>query len=122
MNRFLRSFGCAVSGIVFTVRTQRHMRFHIGAAAVVFLLAALLGLQAVEWAIIVGISVLVMVLEIVNTAIEKTVDLHMPTVHPLAKAAKDAAAGAVLLAAIASVIIGVIILGPPLYKLLFHVS
>ncbi|WP_028561657.1 diacylglycerol kinase family protein [Paenibacillus pinihumi] len=120
MNRFLRSLGCAVSGILFTVRTQRHMKFHIGAAAAVFLLAALLGLSAVEWTIIVLISALVIALETVNTAIEKAVDLHMPNTHPLAKAAKDAAAGAVLIAAIASIIIGLIILGPPLFKFLFY--
>ena len=90
------------------------MQFHAGAAAAVMLLAALLRLQAGEWALLIGACVLVLSAELLNTAIEKAVDLSMPEQHPLARIAKDAAAGAVLVAAIGAALIGLLVLGPPL--------
>lgn len=90
------------------------MRFHLGAAAAVMLLAALLQLRALEWALLIGACALVLAAELLNTAIEKAVDLAMPERHPLAGVAKDAAAGAVLVAAIGAALIGLLVLGPPL--------
>ncbi len=90
------------------------MRFHVGAAAAVMLLAALLQLRAGDWALLIGACVLVLSAELLNTAIEKAVDLAMPEQHPLARVAKDAAAGAVLIAAIGAALIGLLVLGPPL--------
>ncbi len=117
MRRFARSVRLAWSGILYALRTERHMRIHIGMAAAALLLAALLGLGASEWAILILLCALVLSLETVNTAIEKAVDLSSPEVHPLAKAAKDVAAGAVLIAAIAAVVIGCLLFGPPLLRL-----
>lgn len=118
MRRFARSVRLAWSGILYVLRTEPHMRIHIAAGAGAMLLAALLGLSADEWAILIVLCALVLSLETVNTAIERAIDLSSPEVHPLAKAAKDAAAGAVLLAALAAVVIGCLLFGPPLLKLL----
>ena len=79
--------------------------------------AAWLRITALEWAVLVLAMALVLVLEALNTAVELTVTLASPERHPLAKAAKDVAAGMVLIAAIASVVVGVVILGPRLIGL-----
>jgi len=118
MRRFIRSFRHACLGIVYTVRKERNMRFHLWAAAAVMLIAALLRLQPLEWAMLIGACALVLTAELINTAIEKAVDLAMPQFHPLARIAKDAAAGAVLAAAICAALIGLLVLGPRLLALL----
>jgi len=119
MRTFLRSAALAWAGICFAFRTQRHMRYHGVAAVLVCCLGLIVSLNRAEWAIIMIAIALVMSLELVNTAIEQAVDLASPDIHPLAKAAKDAAAGAVLLAAAGAVVIGLLILGPPLWRLIF---
>lgn len=115
MLKFIRSLGFAYSGIVLAVRSQRHMKIHTVAAIIVCLVGALLPLTRLEWAMLLLVMALVITLEMVNTAIEHAVDLASPGIHPLAKAAKDVAAGAVLVAACFAVIIGLLILGPPLW-------
>lgn len=97
------------------VRSQRHMKIHAAAAVIVCILGALLPLTRLEWAVLLLTMSVVISLEMVNTAIEHAVDLASPGIHPLAKAAKDVAAGAVLIAACCAVIIGLLILGPPLW-------
>ncbi|MFC3344077.1 diacylglycerol kinase family protein [Paenibacillus abyssi] len=114
----MRSVGYAAQGFGFAVRTERHMKVHLGAAAAVFVLAALLDLSPLEWAVLIGVCSLVIAMELMNTAIEKAVDLTMPQRHPLAKTAKDAAAAAVLVTAIFAVVVGILILGPPLLETL----
>jgi Diacylglycerol kinase len=115
MPKFIRSLSFAYSGIVLAVRSQRHMKIHAAAAAIVCLIGAMLPLTRLEWAVLLLTITVVFSLEMVNTAIEYTVDLTSPDIHPLAKAAKDVAAGAVLVAACMAVIIGLLILGPPLW-------
>jgi diacylglycerol kinase len=108
----LRSFGFALEGVSYLIRTQRSARIEIAIGAVALVLAAWLRITAVEWAIIVLAMAFVLALEALNTAIELAVTLASPERHPLAKAAKDVSAAMVLIAAIASVIIGLVILGP----------
>lgn len=115
MLKFIRSLGYACSGIVLAVRTQRHMKIHSIAAVIVCLIGAMLPLTRLEWAVLLLTIAVVISLEMVNTAVENTVDMASPDIHPLAKAAKDVAAGAVLVAACMAVIIGLLILGPPLW-------
>lgn len=95
------------------------MRFHLVAAAIVTVGAVYLRLTRAEWATLVFAIALVLVTEMLNTAVEATVDLCTGNFHPLAKIAKDVAAGAVLLAAFCSVIIGVLVFGPHL-GIFFH--
>jgi diacylglycerol kinase len=78
-------------------------------------LGAWLRISRVEWAVIVFTIALVLILEGLNTAVEAAIDLASPDIHPLAKAGKDLAAGMVLIASIASVAVGLLILGPPLW-------
>lgn len=92
------------------------MRFHAAAAAVVLILTVWLGVGGVRLAVVLLCIGFVVAMELVNTAVEKAVDLAMPERHPLAKFAKDAAAGAVLVAAAAAAAVGIAVLGPPLVE------
>jgi len=115
-----RSFYYAFAGLAYLFRTQRNARIHALAGLCACIVAAWLRLDPVRWALIVFTIALVLILEGLNTAIEAAIDLAMPRTHPLAKAAKDLAAGMVLIAAIASVLVGLLVLGPPLWRRLFE--
>jgi undecaprenol kinase len=118
--RITNSFYYAFAGLWFLLRTQRNARIHVALGAVACILGYWLGISRVEWAIIFCAIAGVIILEGLNTAIEAAVDLASPQIHPLAKHAKDLAAGMVLVAAIASALIGLVILGPPLWHKLSH--
>jgi len=111
----LEAFRFAISGLWYTLCTQRNMRIHLVIAAVVAGVGVWLRLSAERWAIIVLTSGLVLVSEMTNTVIENLVDLVCPEYHPLAKVVKDVMAGAVVLAAGVAVIVGLLIIGPPLW-------
>lgn len=117
---FLRSFVYAWHGLVYAIRTQRNARIHavIGAGAIA--LGALLHISPVEFAMIFVAITLVFIAEMFNTVAEACIDLVTRDYHPLAKIAKDVAAGAVLLNAILSVVIGILVFGPHLLALMFH--
>ena len=117
--RIVRSFRFAFAGLGYLLRTQRNARIHVLIGAMACALAAWLRVSRVEWAVLVFTIALVLILEGLNTAIEAAIDLACPHVHPLARAAKDLAAGMVLVAAMASVAVGLLILGPPLWNRLF---
>jgi diacylglycerol kinase len=95
------------------------MQFHCAAALSVIVVAAWLRVAAQDWMWLSAAIVGVMVSELFNTAIERVVDMASPDFHPLAKVAKDTAAGAVLAAALFAVVVGVIVLGPPLWEVCF---
>lgn len=118
MTKFVRNVGLALSGIGLAVRTQRHMQVHCVAAAIVVGLGLYLSLDAIRWSLIVFAIGLVVSAELMNTAIEQAVDLASPERHPLAKTAKDVAAGAVLAAALVAITIGLLVMGPPLWALM----
>jgi undecaprenol kinase len=110
----LSSFRCAGAGMNDAVQTQRNFRVHLLITVVVVLLGWWLRLPLQSWALLALTIGSVLVTEIFNTAAERLVDLISPEYHPLAKQVKDLAAGAVLVAAIVAVIVGLLILGPPL--------
>ena len=110
-----KSFHYAFAGLGFLFRTQRNARIELGIGVAACAVAGWVGISRAEWAVLVFTMALVLILEGLNTAVEAAIDLASPDVHPLAKAAKDLAAGMVLIAAIASVAVGVLILGPPLW-------
>jgi diacylglycerol kinase len=89
------------------------------ATVCVIALGAWLSLSRIEWAILALAMGLVWIAEFFNTALEAVVDLASPDIHPLAKVSKDVGAAAVLIAAITSVVVGLLILGPPLWARLF---
>ena len=116
----LRSFRFAFSGLGYLFRTQRNARIHVVIGAAACAVGAWVGISRVEWAVTIFTIALVLILEGLNTAIEAAIDLASPDLHPLAKIAKDLAAGMVLIAAMASVGVGLLILGPPLWAKLIH--
>ncbi len=111
----LLSFRNAFAGWWYVIRTQRNAWIHAAISVLVMLLAFWLKLSLSDWAMIVIAFALVWMAEFLNTALEAVVDLASPQQHRLAKVGKDVGAAAVLIAAIASIIIGVLILGPPLW-------
>ncbi|MBC8161450.1 MAG: diacylglycerol kinase family protein, partial [Roseiflexaceae bacterium] len=108
----LLSFRYAFSGLWYLLSTQRNAQIHCIAAIAATALGFAFGITRTEWAVLVLTCALVLATEGANTAIEAAVDLASPEFHVLAKTAKDVAAGTVLLAAIAAVIVGLIVLGP----------
>lgn len=114
-SRIVRSFYFAFAGLWFLLRTQRNARIELSIGVAACVLAGWLGIHRTEWAVLIFTIALVLILEGLNTAVELCVDLAMPDRHPLAKHAKDLAAGMVLIAALASVAVGLLILGPPLW-------
>jgi diacylglycerol kinase len=112
---FLESFRFACSGLWYALRTQRSTRIHLTVAAAVVALGLWLNLSYIQWAVLTLTIGFVLVSEMLNTVAETLVDLTSPDYHPLAKVVKDVTAGAVLLAAIISVIVGLLVLGPPLW-------
>lgn len=114
--RLVRSFSYALQGIVYTVKTQRNMQIHVAATVIVLAAAWWLQISRSDVLLVFFSIALVTSLELVNTAVEAVVDLASPDWQRKAKIAKDASAGAVLVAAMVSVVIGVVIFGPPLYR------
>jgi diacylglycerol kinase len=115
----IASFRYAFQGWHHVLRTQQNIWIHTAIAAVVFFLALWLRLPARDWAVLVLTSAVVFAAEFLNTAIEAVVDLASPDKHPLAKIGKDVGAASVLVAALAAILIGLLILGPPLWVKLF---
>ena len=116
---FWQSLGFAIAGVRHAFRSQRNLRIHVVIAGVVIIAALVLRISRAEWAVVVSLIALVIGLELLNTAIEALVDLSSPTSHPLAKIAKDTAAGAILLVALGSLAVGLIIFLPRLWQLFF---
>ncbi len=114
---WIESLNHAVSGVIHAVRTEHNMRMHAFIALLVLMAALALGVSRFETAALVLVIGFVMVAELINTAIEAAVDLVTKEFHPLARTAKDVAAGAVLIAAITSVFVGVVIFFPRLSRL-----
>jgi len=113
---FLRSFSFAGQGVWHAVSTQRNMRVHLAAAIAAVIVGAVLGIGATQWACLALAIGLVLVAEMFNTVIEAIIDLQMPNVHPLARVAKDGAAGAVLIASVAAVGVAIAIFVPRLFR------
>lgn len=118
LSRRLNSLRYAFAGWWYVLRTQRNAWVHAAISTGVLLLAWLLRLARVEWAILILTITVVWIAEFVNTSLEAIVDMTMPDPHPLAKVAKDVAAAAVLVGAGGAILVGLLILGPPLWQAL----
>ena len=111
---WLQRANVAIEGIIYAVKTQRHMRYHLFAALAALILGLVLNISRIEFILLCMSIVLVLVTEMLNTAIETTVDMISEKYHPLAKNAKDIAAGVVLIASIGALMLGYLILYPAL--------
>lgn len=116
-NRRATSFRNAFSGLYRLATRERHFQIHLFTAVCAVILAALLGFSRIEWAILAVTIGLVLAAEALNTAVERAIDTTTPGFHPLAKAAKDIGAAAVLITAIASVVVGLLLYVPKLWAL-----
>ncbi len=110
------SFKYALAGWLYMLRFQKNTRIQAVASIAVVLLGLWLGITPVEWAIMLLTIGMEWMAEFVNAAIEAAVNLSGPVPHPMAKVSKDVAAAAVLLGAVVAVLVGLLILGPPLVE------
>lgn len=117
VRRRAASFGYAFRGVWAALRTEIHLRFHALATVVVLGLGFYFRLSRLEWALVALAVGLVGSLELVNTAVEAVVNLVSPDYHPLAGRAKDVAAGAVLVGALAALAVGLLVFGPRVWAL-----
>lgn len=111
-----RSFAFALAGIVYMLRSQVNTRIMGAASAVVLLAGWQAEIDALRWAVLTLAVALVWIAEYINAAIEAAANIAAPEYHPQAKIAKDVAAGAVLLASLTALIVGALILAPPLFE------
>ncbi len=109
VRKLIDSFNYAISGLIYALRTQRNMRIHFALALIALIFSILFNVSKVELLILFFTISLVIIAEMINTAVEAVVDMYTRRYHPLAKIAKNVAAGAVLFAAINSIIVGYLI-------------
>jgi diacylglycerol kinase len=112
----LNSIRHAWEGISQVIITQQNARIHTGFTLVVLVMGIILGINRIEWISLVFVVGLVWTAELMNTAIELIIDLVSPEHQPVAKSCKDVSAGAVLASVITSIIVGILIFGPPLWR------
>ena len=117
-----KSFGFAFEGIFNTIKTERNIKIHLFATIMVIIFGFILNISYLEWLICLLLFGLITSLELVNTSLEAVVDLATQERKPLAKKAKDAAAGAVLYSSIIAAIIGGIIFFPKLYNFIINLT
>ena len=110
----IASFGHAFRGWAYVIRNEKNAWIHAVVTTLVMIMGLWLNIPLHDWAILILVITMVWAAEFFNTSIEAVVDLASPMHHPLAKVGKDVGAAAVLISACAAVVIGVIILGPPL--------
>lgn len=118
--KFIAGFGYAFRGLWHVLRTQRNMRVHTGAAIIATIAGIVFHISATEFALLYVAISGVLIAEMFNTVFELCVDLAQPEYDPLARIAKDVAAGAVLLSAILSIVIGLFIFGPHVWTFFFR--
>ena len=119
MAKFIAGFRYAFNGLWYALRTQRNARVHVIIAILAFALGIVLHISAVEFALVFVAITSVFIAEMFNTVFELSIDIAAPEYHPLAKIAKDVAAGAVLLSALLAVVIGLFVFVPHIWHL-FH--
>ena len=113
--KLTNSFKYAFEGIASSLKTEQNLKIHFAIMIVVIIAGIICRISAFEWIVCVILFGLVISFELINTAIETTVDLAMPDKHPKAKLAKDISAGAVLILAITAIIVGLIIFIPKIF-------
>jgi len=122
MRKRIQSFGYAIRGIRYVFGTEANMKIHIAISILVIICGIVFAINLTEWIFCLLCIGMVVAAEMLNTAIENVVDLASPEQHPLAGKAKDIAAGAVLICAIVSVVIGLLIFIPKGWDLIYHLG
>ncbi len=112
----LNSLSYALAGWLYMLVRQKNTRIQAVASIAVFIFALWLGLDPISWAVLILTITIVWMAEFLNAAVEAAINLASADLHPMAKVGKDVASAAVLLGAVASILIGLLILGPPLIE------
>ena len=112
----IQSFKVAFSGIWYALKTQRNAQIHVLVAVAIIAMALMLNITLTEWAILALTTGFVIAAELLNTATEAAMDFATTEFNPQVKIVKDVAAGAVLISAMTAVVVGLLILGPPLLR------
>jgi len=115
----LRSITHAITGLVLMLRSQQNAWVHLAATISVIGFGLLFGISKSDWTLLLLVIIIVWVAEALNTAFEFLCDVTNPEFHPVVKQAKDISAGAVLIAAIGAVVIGLIVFTPYIYSMFF---
>ena len=121
VRKLIDSFNYAIDGIIYALRTQRNMRIHFIVALIILSACFVYDISKIEFIILAITITMVIAAELVNTAIESAIDLSTNYYHPLAKVAKNTAAGAVLITAINAVLVGYIIFWDELTNITFRI-
>lgn len=108
-HRILDSFNAAIEGIVYVLKSQRNMRFHFCAAAAILILSVVLKMKVGDLLFLLSAIVVVLLAEMINTAVELTMDMIKNSYHPLARAVKDVSAGVVFIASLYAVTVGYLV-------------
>lgn len=116
LRKWIISANHAIEGILHAAKTQRHMRYHLYAAMLLLIVSFVLGVSGTEFVVLITLAILVISVEMLNTAVETITDILFKEYDQRAKIIKDTAAGAVLITAVGAVIIGYIILIEPVKK------
>jgi diacylglycerol kinase (ATP) len=112
----LSSLGYALAGWLYMLRRQKNTRIQAFASIAVLLVAFWLQIDAISWAVLIVTITIVWMAEFLNAAVEAAINLVSAELHPMAKVGKDVASAAVLLSVLASIIVGLLLLGPPLWE------
>ncbi|MEI7497824.1 MAG: diacylglycerol kinase family protein [Candidatus Falkowbacteria bacterium] len=118
ITRLFKSFIYAFRGLVKVVREEQNFQIQLTAAILVFIAAVWLKISTTEWLVLMGIILLVLLMELVNSAVERVTDLFKPRISTYVKEIKDIMAAAVLLASLGAIVVGVIIFGPHVWSLI----
>ncbi len=119
LKKFINSFSYPIKGLKYAYRNEQNLAVDLGVAAIVIIFGIILKVSLVEWAVLFLTMGLVIACELINTAIEATVDLITEDYHPLAKVAKDTSAAAVFVFAIVAVLVGLIVFLPKIINIIF---
>ncbi|UCD35473.1 MAG: diacylglycerol kinase [Nitrospiraceae bacterium] len=114
LRKWIQSANHAIEGILYAAKTQRHMRYHLYAAILVLVVGFVLGISWNDFVVLIALAIIVISVEMLNTAIEIITDILFKEYDQRAKVIKDTAAGAVLITALGAAIIGYVILSGPL--------
>ena len=117
-NSVKKSFHCAVRGLDYVIKNERNFRIEIIAAVVIIFLAIVFNIKIWEFVVVVFSITWILVIELVNTVVERVVDILEPRVHPYARLIKDIMAGVVLISVFMSIFVGGLIFIPYIFKLL----
>lgn len=121
VRKLIESFNYAISGVIYALKTQRNMKIHFGVAMLVLAVSLFMDFSRIELLLLFFTISLVLVTEMINTSIETTIDMITDNYHPLAKVAKNVAAGAVLISAINAVVVAYLLFFDRLYPFTFLV-